>query len=157
MLCRITNTVPGINGLTNDIDLTHQSSLNTMASHQVDYIIYTSRPANGGARQRAWQHLSLEDPQSSLKWLLPSKPKGDRSPVPTRRKQVPWSQHYPGPPPMLAIFQWPYSFAQITNHYVTLSYHQIFVPLQFTIPLTSPRLPSSFNGSLAILTFQVMN
>ena len=32
-------------------------------------------------------------------------------------------------------------------------FHQILVPLQFTIPLT----PSSFNGSLAILLFQVTN
>ena len=37
----------------------------------------------------AQQQLSLEDPQSSLKWLPPSKPKEECSPAPTRRKQLP--------------------------------------------------------------------
>ena len=101
------------------------------------------------------QQLSLEDPQSSLKWLPPSKPMEERSPVPTRRKQLPWNQHHPGHPPTPTTLQSPYSFAQITNHYVKLSFHQILKSLQFTIPVTPFLLPSSFNGSLSILPFQI--
>ena len=40
--------------------------------------------------------------------------------------------------------------AAAVNPYVKLSYHQIFVPLQFTIPLTPFHLPFSFNGYSAI-------
>ena len=102
----------------------------------------------------AQQQFLLEDPQSSMKWLPLSKPKEERSPAPTRRKQMLWNQHNPGHPLMTTIFQSPYSFGQIVNHYVKLLYHQILVPLQFTIPLTPP---PPFNGSLTILPFQVMN
>ena len=103
------------------------------------------------------QQMSLEDPQSNVKCLPPPKPKGDRSPAPTRKKQLPGNQEYPGHLPMPTILQSPYSFAQITNHSVELSYHQILVPLQFTIPFSPSHLPSSFNGYLAILKFQVPN
>ena len=48
----------------------------------------------------------------------------------------------------------PFSFAQIENHYVKHSFHQILEPLQFTIPLTLFCLTSSFNRSLVILAFQ---
>ena len=91
------------------------------------------------------QQLSLANPYSSLKWLPPSKPKEEHSPAPTRRKQLPWNQHYPGYPPMPTILQSPYSFAQIANHYAKLSFHQILKHLQFTIPLTPFCLPSPFN------------
>ena len=51
------------------------------------------------------------------------------------------------------MLQLPFSFSKTVNHYVKLSYHQILVPLQFTIPLSHSPLPFSFNGSLAILPF----
>ena len=75
--------------------------------------------------------LSLEDPQSSLKWLPPSKPKEILSPAPTRRKQLPWNRYYRGYPPMPTILNHYIFFAQIVNHYVKLSCHQI--PRTFSI------------------------
>ena len=42
---------------------------------------------------RVQRQLSLENPQSSLKWLPPPKTKEERSPAPTKSKQLPWIQH----------------------------------------------------------------
>ena len=103
-----------------------------------------------GQETEAQQQLSLEDPQSSVKWLPLSKPKEEHPPTPTRRKQLSWNQHYLEHSSMLIIFQTQYSCTQTANHYVKLSFHQILVPLP-------SRLSSSFNGSLAILPFLVMN
>ena len=114
-------------------------------------------PLVEGQEMGMQQQFSLEDPQSRLKWLPPSKPKGQRSPAPTRRYQLSWNQHYPGNLPTPTILQSLYSFAEIANHYVKLSFHQILIPLEFAIPLTPYRLPFSFNESLAILPFQVTN
>ena len=111
----------------------------------------------GGQETGVQQQLSLEDSQSSLKWLPSSKAKEERSPVPPRRKQLPGNQHYSGHPPMPIILQSLYSFAEIQNHYVMLLFYQILEPRQFTIPLIPSRLPSWFNGSLAILLFQLTN
>ena len=113
-------------------------------------------PLVGGKETGVQQKLPLENSQSSLKWLPSSKAKEERSPIPTRRK-LPRNQHYSGHPPVPIILQSLYSFAEIQNHYVKLLFYQILAPLQFTIPLTPSRLPSSFNGSLAILLFQLTN
>ena len=91
-------------------------------------------PLLEGQETGAQQQLSLKNHQSSRKWLLPSKPKEDHLPAPTRRKQRPWNQHDPGHPLMPTILQSPYSFAQIANHYVKLSYHKIWIPGHSVIP-----------------------
>ena len=52
--------------------------------------------------------------------------------------------------------QSPYSFAQKESPYMKLSFQPLLEHSQFTIPLTPYHLPSSFNESLAILSFQVM-
>ena len=61
----------------------------------------------------------------------------------------------PGHLPTPTILQSPYFFAKIVSPCVKLSFHPILEHSQFTIPSTPYRLPSSFNGSLAILPFQV--
>ena len=43
-------------------------SLTLIESYQAVYTIYTDGSASGGTRIGAQQHLSLQDPQSSLKW-----------------------------------------------------------------------------------------
>ena len=154
---QIVTTVPGITGQVDDIDLKCQYSLTIIASHQADYPIYTDEYSSRGTKTGAQYQLSLEDPQSILKWLQTSKSKEECSPAPTRRKQLPWKKLYAGNPPMPIILQSLHSFAQIANHFVKPSFHQILVPLQVTIPLTPSCLPSSLNGSLAILPFQITN
>ena len=114
-------------------------------------------PLVEGQETRVQHQLSLEDLQSRLKWLPLSKPKNEHSPAPTKRKQLPRNQHYPRHLPKLTILQSPHSFAQIVDHYVNPSYYGILVPLQFTILFTPSPLPSSFNGSLAIVLSQVTN
>ena len=99
------------------------------------------------------QKLSLEDPHSSLKWSPPPKQKEGLLPAPMRRKPLPWNLQYPGHPPTSTILQSPYSFAQTVSPCVKLSPHSILEHSQSTIPSTPHRLPSSFNGFLAILPF----
>ena len=60
--------------------------------------------------------------------------------------------HYPGHLPTPTILQSPYSFAQTVSPSVKLSFNPILRHSQSTILYC---LPSSFNGSLAILLFQV--
>ena len=112
-------------------------------------------PLVEGQETGTQQQLSLEDPNSSLKWSSPSKQKEEHLPAPIKRKQLPWNQHYPGHPPTPTILQSPYSFAQTVSPCVKLSFHPIVEHSQSTIPSTPYHLPSSFNGYLAILPFQV--
>ena len=72
------------------------------------------------------------------------------------RKLLPWNPHYPEHLPTPTIPQSPYSSAQTVSPCVKLSSHPILEHSQFTVPSTPSRLPSLFNGSLAILSFQVM-
>ena len=72
-----------------------------------------------------------------------------------RKKQLPWNLHYPGHSPTPTILQYPYFFAQAVRPCVKLSSHPILEHSPSTIPSTPFRLPSSSNGSLAILPFQV--
>ena len=109
-------------------------------------------PLIEGQETGVQQQLSLEDPQSSLKWSLPSKQREEHLPAPMRKKQLPWNQHYPGHLPTPTILQSPYSFAQTVSPSVKLSFNPILRHSQSTILYC---LPSSFNGSLAILLFQV--
>ena len=60
-------------------------------------------PLVKGQETGVQQQLLLEDPHSSLKWLPLSDPKEEHLPAPTRRKQLPWDQHYHGHPPMPTI------------------------------------------------------
>ena len=48
-------------------------------------------------------------------------------------------------------------FCTDSKSLVKLAYQEILILLQFTIPLTPSPIPFSFNGSLTILPFQVMN
>ena len=68
------NIPPGIAGRAKDIDLKHRCSLTLIASYQADYTIYTNGCNSGGKETGTQQQLSLEDAQSSLKWVVPSKP-----------------------------------------------------------------------------------
>ena len=73
-----------------------------------------------------------------------------------RKKQLPWNLHYPAHSPMPLILQSPYSFAQRVSPCVKLSSHPILEYSPSKITSTSFRLPSSSNGSLAILPFRVV-
>ena len=73
-----------------------------------------------------------------------------------RKKQLPWNLHYPAHSPMPPILQSPYSFAQRVSPCVKLSSHPILEYSPSKITSTSFRLPSSSNGSLAILPIHVV-
>ena len=105
---------------------------------------------------RVQLEFSLEDPLSSLKWSLPSKQEEESLPAPMRKKQLSWNLHYPRLPPTPTILHTPYSCAQTLSPCVKPSSPPILEHSQSTIPSTSYHIPISFNGSLAILQFQVM-
>ena len=158
---QISTLVSVITGWNGDIYLKRQFSITLIASYQANYIICTGASASGRTRNEheigLQQQLPLEDPQSSLKLLPPSKLKVERSPALTRRKQLLWNQLQSGHPPMTTILQSPSTFSETVNPYVKLSYHKILIPLQFTIVLIPFPLSFLFNGSLAILPFKVTN
>ena len=152
---RIATTVPGITGQVDDTNLRRQYSLTTITSYQADYVICTDGSASRGTRNRGTAAVVTRGPHFTLKWSPPSEQKEEHSPALMRRKQLPWNQHYPGYPPTPTILQSPYSFPQTVSPCVKLSSHPILEHSQSTIPSTPYRLPSSFNGSLAVLPFEV--
>ena len=70
-------------------------------------------PLVEGQETGVQQQLSLDNPQSNLKGLPPSKPKEERSPAPTKRKQLPWNQYRHTPTP--TILQYPYFCTDIKS------------------------------------------
>ena len=84
--------------------------------------------------------FSLENLQSSVKWLPPSKPKEEHSAAPTKRKQLPWNQH--GHPPTPTILQSPYFCTDIKS-------------LCEALILSNPRT-SSIHNSLNSISFSIL-
>ena len=78
------------------------------------------------------QHLSLEDPQSSLEWLPPSKTKGRTftSSYEEEAAAIESALYWTFANAIQSSFNH-YTVAQIADHYVKLSFQQILVPLQF--------------------------
>ena len=72
-----------------------------------------------------------------------------------KRNQLPWNLNFPGNSPTPTILQSPYSFAQTLSPCVKLSSHPILKHSPSIISSAPFRLPSSSNGFLAILPFQV--
>ena len=131
---RIATTVSGITGRADDIDLKCWYSLTIIASYQADYTIYTNGSAIWGTRNGGAAAVVTKKSSIQPEVVTTIKTKEDHLPAPTRKKQRPWNQHYPGHPLMPTILQSPYSFAQIANHYVKLSYHKIWIPGHSVIP-----------------------
>ena len=152
---QISTSVLGITDRADDFNLRCQCSVTTIASYQADYIIYTDGSASRGTRNKGAAAVVTRGSPSSLKWLTPSKRKEGFLLALMRRKLLPWNPHYPGHLPTSTIPQSPYSSAQTISPCVKLSSHPISEHSKSTVPSIPYRLPSSFNGSLAILPFQV--
>ena len=103
------------------------------------------------------QQLSLDDPHSSLKWLPPSKPKEEHSPVHSVKNiqsALSWIFRNANQPSISILFctdSKSLCEALISSNPRTSSIHNSINSL------TLFRFPSLFNGSLAILPFQVTN
>ena len=152
---QIATSVPRITGRADDSNLRRQCSLTTIASYQADYIIYTDGSASRGTRNGGAAAVVTRGSPLQHEVLTAIKTKGRTFTSSYEEKLLPWNPHYPGHPPTPTIPQSTYSFAQTVGPCVKLSSHPILEHDQSTVPSTSYRLPSSFNGSLAILLFQV--
>ena len=143
-----------------DIDLRRWSSLTRIASYQADYTIYIDGFSSEGARNEGATAFvtrgSSIQPEvvTTIKIKRRTFTSSYEEEAAAMESALSWTSANANHP---SILQSPYFFAEIVNHCVKLSYHQIIVPLQFTLPLTPSLLPSSFNESLAILPFQLTN
>ena len=133
-----------------DIDLKHWCLLTIIVLYQADYTIYFDGSTSGGRRNEGAAAVVTRESPIQPEMVTTTKNKGRTFTSSYEEQAAAMDSTCPGHPPMSTILQLPYSFAQMASHYVK-------IPLQFTILLTPSDLPSSFNGFLAILPFQVMN
>ena len=154
---QISTFVPGIAGWAEDIDLERQCSLTLPASYQANYTIYTDGSAKGWTRNEGAAAVVTRGSPIQPEVVNTIKIKGRTFTNSYEEEAVATESALTWTSTNANIFLLPSSFAVTVNHYVKLSYHQILVPLQFTILLTPSLFPFSFNGSLAILPFQVTN
>ena len=146
---RISTFVPGITSRADDNNIKQQCSLSNIVSYQADYVVYTDGSASGGARNRGAAAVVTRGSPLQPDVVTIIKTKAVPLPAPMRRKQFPWNLHYPGPSPMPAIIQSPYSFAQTVSPCVKPSYHHILERSPSAIPSVPFHLQSLSSGSLA--------
>ena len=153
---RIATSVPGITGRADGTNLKRQCSLTTIASYQADYVIYTDGSASRGTRNGVAAAVVTRGLPLQLDVITTRKIKGRTSTssyeeeTAAMESALTWTLTN-GSYPSISIL-----FCTDSKSLCEVLISPILEHSPSIIPSTLYRLPSSSNGSLVILSFQVM-